>query len=1049
MTRSTVGRVAPLAGALLGLLAAPRPASGFDSQCRYPDNLRGAPFALQDSTCRQGAFSLNAKCDDGLEAARGAQLGEHTVLARIAMNQAGLGTLAGAAPVRYFGDTRTFRHGGKTYPSLEASGPGVAATEILRAITVAEFAQVPDMSAGLSDFLLGNEHCFLTGTGRTTLDEIQACHEFKSHLGLVNSSHFGSQARAAYGLYHGIALQKAAQCRELADATASGDPSLAILPPTLVASCEQESLIFEAVASHFLSDAWSSGHMWERWGAPVFPSSVQEQQRVFLAGLTSGFIHGWRITLEDTLHIPPVIESPGLFHDAMCMPGPTNAVSARLPDLLPFQFVNRDGIANFGAGDLYLQPCTARTAAQMSDVSGPSIDQSVLSVWGSAAVLAGGPMAWQRRRMSSCLTMGFREVYNAGPMTIGPVPFVGPTPDVPSSLDEGCWNQWATNASLYAGLESTPISARSDNQSNLYAATGALLYTLSGSGSGLDPAVAAQYRAGVIQVRATLEFEALNAPDRTNLARGFLPPLAGQAPGNNYVPAISGGTNPSLEIPTRALWRRLGAGPACTADQPCGDGSFCSSDGRCRAKEAAMLALPSERLIAVCGELTQGDVDAARAKCRQDGGGSPACRACVEMLAPLARDRCDDASHAACDTLAAGGVIAWSQLTVGVRGPVSADSIGALCESDCTNCGDPPDQETTVAESVLSQMAMRLDAQSRAFVGWLEYDSIDRAFSQARIGEVGSSAVIYRLAPWFPTNSLRFAPGFGFSSSGGGGHVLVSYAVAGHSLAYSGQVAPGVFGAYGDLTAQGDTAVAFDPEGRPWIYYLSAEPQIFPGQRPRLAHWSGSSWNVVTLDAAPYLTNLALDVNPISGEVWATYASGENNFNDLFFDVVKLSPAGNVLLHLRPESTDRQGMPGYISAVAVDGKGVAHIVYLHYASGDDVNVKYINSTTLIPETVATIPFNAATNVRVALGRSGIPYVVYTNGDAFGTHRFMRVVKRVQQQWVPLPALTGSDQVADVDIAIGSDDSLHVAFIDNRNDTGGGGELKHVRRLGCF
>ncbi len=31
--------------------------------------------------------------------------------------------------------------------------------------------------------------------------------------------------------------------------------------------CEIESLSIESVAQHFLQDAWSEGHMWERWGS--------------------------------------------------------------------------------------------------------------------------------------------------------------------------------------------------------------------------------------------------------------------------------------------------------------------------------------------------------------------------------------------------------------------------------------------------------------------------------------------------------------------------------------------------------------------------------------------------------------------------------------------------------------------------------------------------------------------------------------------------------------------------------------------------------------
>lgn len=183
---------------------------------------------------------------------------------------------------------------GPSYQPVPFDQVGVMA---VRTYTPAELAQLPDAAWTLEDLISGMENCPLT-------DALGAadCHSFEKHMGAYNSSHFVPQSQTFYRHYHRLALARAAECRSQREQL--GDEADDRLR-RFQAACEGEAWALEAVAQHYLQDAWSMGHTWERWGAPV-PGDLSTFANVHLVGLVVGLIHGAKaITyLDDPLNAP-------------------------------------------------------------------------------------------------------------------------------------------------------------------------------------------------------------------------------------------------------------------------------------------------------------------------------------------------------------------------------------------------------------------------------------------------------------------------------------------------------------------------------------------------------------------------------------------------------------------------------------------------------------------------------------------------------------------------------------------------------------------------
>jgi hypothetical protein len=185
--------------------------------------------------------------------------------------------------------------------------------KVQRSYIIHGIAALPDHSLSLWDWANDNESCpSATGTA-----DVYKCHAFKVHLGALNSSHFPPQSASMYRWYHARALDRAKQCSGLL-AKLKDKPIWLEAKPfanEFVVECEREALLLEAFGQHFLQDAWSIGHMWQRWGGANladFPATVTRyignNQSVQIAsdpltiarlvGITAGMIHGAEAVLK-------------------------------------------------------------------------------------------------------------------------------------------------------------------------------------------------------------------------------------------------------------------------------------------------------------------------------------------------------------------------------------------------------------------------------------------------------------------------------------------------------------------------------------------------------------------------------------------------------------------------------------------------------------------------------------------------------------------------------------------------------------------------------
>jgi hypothetical protein len=362
-----------------------------------------------------------------------------------------------------------------------------------RTMSFPEFAQLPDHAYSLWDWALGNETCPL-GDGTPAV----ACHEFKTHMGPVNSNHFVPQSAFFYEYYHRLALDRAADCKRMTIRLGNARARFAEFP----VACEQEALVLEAVGQHFLQDAWASGHMWERWGSPDladFPSLT----RALLVAMTSGLIHGARAVLEDLPTEAVALLGTTEYHFDDPLNAPAPAVGFRGPsDLLP----------QAGVGDLYLTNLIAQQGASF-------------------------PAEFDR--LFSCEAAGLRAVYQAagepegalGPLRAG-LSAVDPTSDA------SCFGQRATNAAMQKGIgldfstpDGTPVRIELDS----FAATHLVPILSTQAGGTPTAADRAQYQVDMAHLVAIARLTAAQDPNSVTLASGGLPPLLGIEANGFYV----------------------------------------------------------------------------------------------------------------------------------------------------------------------------------------------------------------------------------------------------------------------------------------------------------------------------------------------------------------------------------------------------------------------------------------------------------------------------------------------------------------------------------
>jgi hypothetical protein len=369
--------------AVLLAVAIASSAGAYDSQCTRPNG---------------------TACESGPDAGHNRWLGpsaEHEIIWEHTRILAGLpATVSGTLTFDVFTSTDTVPTGAGLLPTL-VPAPFIAARRVRqRQISIGELAQLPDFSYALWDWALGNETCPLAdGSDPIT------CHDFRTHMGPVNSNHFLPQAQAFYEHYHSLALGRAEACRELA--TRIGGQRARFQP--MLEACEDEALVLEAVGHHYLQDAWSTGHMWERWGSPD-PAAFPDPIVAIAVALASGLIHGARGVLEEYVSNPlvPFRDVP----DALCAPAP--GVQWRIPGMpAPAP----------GLGDLYYPHLTDPAE----------------------------PFGLQATRLFSCAAAGMREVYAAAGQQHGPMAPLDPSLLPLDPLSDDCFAQRATNLAMQTG----------------------------------------------------------------------------------------------------------------------------------------------------------------------------------------------------------------------------------------------------------------------------------------------------------------------------------------------------------------------------------------------------------------------------------------------------------------------------------------------------------------------------------------------------------------------------------------------------------------------
>lgn len=374
-----------LAVALLFLVRS-APALAYDSVCRVE----------RDNSCDEGCGTAYRDCD-GFEAAQTpwSETSEHASLWKRARVLAGLPALV---------DEPFSVHTASMDGSFAPARFDRAELLLSRMISIPAFAQLPDFSYALWDWTSGNETCPPNDTDFAALP----CHAFEHHMGWLNSNHFLPQAERSYGHFHALAVARATECRAFRDRIRDrqGDefaPELA----AILRACDRESLLIEAIAQHFMQDAWSSGHMWERWGSPDLADflgpaqGLPIDQHASAVAMTSGLIHGAKAVLGTD--------------DPLCAPRDS------------VRWIAGDGgDPRPGAGDLFL-----------------------------ASVLEDSEFSQQRERLDACTAGSLREVYAASAQSLGDL--AGGA--VSSSDRRTCFGQRATNDAMFhaAGLHVGPF----------------------------------------------------------------------------------------------------------------------------------------------------------------------------------------------------------------------------------------------------------------------------------------------------------------------------------------------------------------------------------------------------------------------------------------------------------------------------------------------------------------------------------------------------------------------------------------------------------------
>jgi hypothetical protein len=473
---------------LLALLLS-LPAAAWESVCyERPDPTKEPSEYPQDS----GSWCAPAAGPNTARHRWVGKLDEHRRLWEVTRERAGLPSESSATmQLRVFTSSAPVPVDGQQLTSLMPLPFAEAERVQLRSMTPGELAQLPDFSYALWDWATGHETCPLPGAG----DNATLCHDFASHMGPVNSNHFLPQAGRFYAHYHALALGRAGECKAMKDAVGPAGARFT----AYLRACEAQALALEAVGQHYLQDAWSAGHMWQRWGSPElvdFPSTTGDQRdRAVLVALASGLLHGARGVLQRA----PAWTSYDV-NDALCAPHPA------------VEFITPSGERFPAIGDDYLE---------------------LLPPLGT-----GSTYTPQSERLLSCAVSGMRQVYAAAGENHGPLgpPAQGLRTLEPTGAE--CFGQRVTNQAL---KEAAAVQFRVFGQqvtleldSRL---VGAIVPTVARE-TGEVPVPARlknEFRLGLQRVVSMTRLVSKEKPHGTELAEGRLGTFLGARPNGEYM----------------------------------------------------------------------------------------------------------------------------------------------------------------------------------------------------------------------------------------------------------------------------------------------------------------------------------------------------------------------------------------------------------------------------------------------------------------------------------------------------------------------------------
>ncbi|MBI2892125.1 MAG: YncE family protein [Deltaproteobacteria bacterium] len=386
-----------LGAAILAVAAIlPGSAAAWNSRCYLPDGTR---------------------CPDGYAQARNRWRGvqtEHLAIWDYSLARSGLpASLNEELTLIHYSDDAQLSAGALEYETWRPVRSDAKARR-QRTLTPGEMAMAPDLTWSLWDWATGNETCPPESSWTPV-----ACHEYATHMGPLNSSHFLPQARDFYRHYHELALERAEECRNLYDEIPPDDRERLI---RFVEACEKEAMVLEAIGHHYLQDAWAVGHMFARWGGPELSDWAGNQAVAFVMAGFSGLTHGAKEIVDSKLaewraRIPQL---PDRADDPMCAPAPSAEPWVQYIDAI-------DGVSYYdGIGDIFwelLEP----TVTSYSN---------------------------QRDAMIGCAIQSMREVYAQTAQAHGEMnDALADEADLsrdPSSAS--CWDQRATNLALGVGF---------------------------------------------------------------------------------------------------------------------------------------------------------------------------------------------------------------------------------------------------------------------------------------------------------------------------------------------------------------------------------------------------------------------------------------------------------------------------------------------------------------------------------------------------------------------------------------------------------------------